>query len=159
MKCNKVKKLFSYYMDNELEEDLRESFNQHLYHCPGCFDKIKQLQKTHEIVQNVFNKPKRVKSPVNLGDIFHQKYQPDISFARDVILFEWLFPLRARVAVASGITMGILVLVIAGQLSENKPTYKPDMPLIVKETIVETDEIQKIQLLNEQAEQILKRLL
>ena len=36
MDCDKVKEILFLFFDNEMEDDLRETFESHLSRCPGC---------------------------------------------------------------------------------------------------------------------------
>ena len=45
MDCRKVGEVVFLYTDNEMEEELRISFKEHMDHCPQCAQKISRTER------------------------------------------------------------------------------------------------------------------
>ncbi len=53
MKCSKVRKLLSRYLDRELSGPQQETVNQHLAECAGCRQEYELLHSEHTLLQSV----------------------------------------------------------------------------------------------------------
>lgn len=83
MDCKKVKSLFSDYLDDELSEVNRESFEQHLLACKNCDAEFNSLLDSWEILED-YGVPE-------LSDNFTRKLMDKIHQQKDEITSESIF--------------------------------------------------------------------
>jgi hypothetical protein len=63
MKCQKVRKMVSQYMDEELSPDDRKSFDLHIDGCPFCSQELEE----HMAVHNLFATSERFEMPLGFS--------------------------------------------------------------------------------------------
>lgn len=51
MDCKRVKEVIYLFVDNEMEDDLRGPFEQHLAECKGCDQSISRTRRTLVIIR------------------------------------------------------------------------------------------------------------
>jgi predicted anti-sigma-YlaC factor YlaD len=49
MKCTKIRKLISSYIDDQLGPDEKNDFVSHIRNCPGCRKALEEVQTVHEL--------------------------------------------------------------------------------------------------------------
>jgi anti-sigma factor RsiW len=49
MKCTKIRKLISSYIDDQLGPDEKKAFVSHIQNCPGCRKALEEVQTVHEL--------------------------------------------------------------------------------------------------------------
>ena len=54
MRCDEIHSLLDLLMDEELPEELSLKLNRHLLRCPQCAYEFHTLEKTREMLQEVF---------------------------------------------------------------------------------------------------------
>jgi len=69
MRCSKVKRLLSSYVDGELKEGLRLKVEEHLSSCSGCAQELKDLQALVREISEV----RGVSLPLGFSTSLHQK--------------------------------------------------------------------------------------
>jgi len=103
MKCPKVRKKLSAFLDNELKEEERKKIREHLKICPLCARELKELSLTWEFVKEL----EGVKSSPYLWNNILKKISQPI-FIRNRT-FHILAPIAATVILIGGILTGILI--------------------------------------------------
>lgn len=104
--CNEVKKLINKYIDGELDESLRSSFDEHI---EGCKDCKKEFEETLATVQ-LLNSISDSELPEGFEADLHEKLL-DVKTQTEkskIFIFN-----RGYVRVISGIAAGMLILVTA----------------------------------------------
>ena len=54
--CSQFEGLITFYIDNELSESLKKSFEEHLHECAGCSMKFKVIKSIVEDIKNAYDK-------------------------------------------------------------------------------------------------------
>lgn len=103
MKCPKVRKKLSAFLDNELKEEQRERIREHLKNCPSCVRELKELSLTWEFVKKL----EGVESSPYLWNNLLKKISQPIFIRKRT--FHILAPVAATVILIGGILTGILI--------------------------------------------------
>ena len=53
MTCQEYKDLMMAYMDNEIDDDQRRAFEEHVAHCPQCAKEMEEFTKLKRLTDNV----------------------------------------------------------------------------------------------------------
>jgi len=103
MKCSKVRKKLSAFLDNELKEQERKKIREHLKICPLCARELKELSLAWGVVKELED----VKSSPYLWNNILRKISQPIFIRKRT--FHILAPIAATVILIGGILTGILI--------------------------------------------------
>jgi len=103
MRCSKVRKKLSAFLDNELKEEERKKIREHLRNCPLCTQELKELSLAWGVVKEL----EGVKSSPYLWNNILKKISQPIFIRKRT--FRILAPVAATVILIGGILTGVLV--------------------------------------------------
>lgn len=103
MKCKKVRKKLSAFLDNELKEKERKKIREHLKICPLCAQELKELS----LVWGVVKKLEGVEPSPYLWNSILKKISQPVFIKKKT--FHILAPVAATVILIGGILTGILI--------------------------------------------------
>lgn len=157
MKCAKIKRLLSDYINNTLNSKTQLRVKNHLQDCPSCSQEILFLKKYFKEVKNI----KKVEAPNDFLEKIHAKIDDSFSFKKWIksIFIPIRFPLELAGAVVTIILIVVLFFpqFIIKEINQSiekplgptveiqkqmgmkekplKDKYKRELPLLSKKTI------------------------
>jgi len=154
MRCDK--KLLSGFIDGELCREEEEQLKGHLHECSACARELEELSSHQVLMEDLFVRMKIPSLPLGFETRF--KARLDEEKSRPGIL-DRLFPLPPRLALAgAGVTVAIGLL-LSLLLPSQELVKRREPSGLMFEVISKADRIQEEQLLEDQAKEVLKRLL
>ena len=154
MRCDK--RLLSGFIDGELGREEEEQLKGHLHECSACARELEELSSHQVLMEDLFVRMKIPSLPLGFETRF--KARLDEEKSRPGILNR-LFPLPPRLALAgAGVTVAIGLL-LSLLLPSQELVKRREPSGLMFEVISKADRIQEEQLLEDQAKEILKRLL
>ncbi len=121
MKCNKIQKLLSSYIDNELKKEQMNKIEEHLRQCRDCQSILADLKMTVDMVGSL----KDSDTPVDLMEGIYQKIAEKNQIKR-VRVSPWVrIPLEGLVVALAGLLVVYVSQLYLGN-DTHLPKYTPD---------------------------------
>ncbi|MDI6791927.1 MAG: zf-HC2 domain-containing protein [bacterium] len=155
MKCRKVKRLLSIYIDGELEGSKSQEVENHLSTCVSCAGELESLSKQSSHLRELFAS---IRVPA-LSPDFAREFYEQLEEKGRWWEIDWWFPYQQPVL--AGVAMACLLLAILFYPKGNGVKVGKDepLPLIVREAVSEVGRLSEQEILKNQAEDIISRLL
>jgi len=111
MRCRRVGRMLSAYVDNELRENKIEFVNNHVSHCPACRQELSDFKKGKELFSR--------KDSQTGGPLFWEELTTRLREKREeLITFIWVGRL---VLVTSALVLMVGVFLIKSFIGESQP--------------------------------------
>lgn len=154
MSCDK--KLLSGFIDGELCRGEEEQLKGHLHECSACARELEELSSHQVLMEDLFVRMEIPSLPLGFETRFKARLTEE-KFRSGIL--DRLFPLPPRLALAgAGVTVAIGLL-LSLLLPSQELVKRREPSGLMFEVISKADRIQEEQLLEDQAKEVLKRLL
>ncbi|HVN98294.1 MAG TPA: zf-HC2 domain-containing protein [Syntrophorhabdaceae bacterium] len=124
MKCSRIRKMISPYVDEELSTDDRRAFTAHIEECAACRKELEDVRSVHELFVSAENYTAPLGFATRVMANLEQNEQPAYSRLWRLVTGKPLFLRTAEVAFA---VVVMLIGVISGNLlvSDRTPVRQP----------------------------------
>jgi len=139
--CKEIKELIPFYIENSMEQDMYETFEEHMAFCSSCRDELAEITRVMDLCRSF----DEVELPVNFREELHKRL---VKAAEEQDRHnKGLLPMKKYIRIFSSVAAGLLLVVFIksfydfGVFSPVKPNTAPKIEVMEDTAILMENDV------------------